>query len=165
MRNIFILLTMILVGTSCVNKSQKSDLHPTKETYNNVDEYLSSFRNLVEIEGNNKNVQFIFSNKPWPKIFNENTYCCIFINNKLAFNGKIDDEIIVDMSLFSKESIHLSLIFLVLKKDGKYEVYRLSNKTKIFWEDDYRYIFTCLFPTNQNIDQVQFFPIKKDTFY
>lgn len=160
-----ILLLVLLLGISCCDEAQKNNLYPSKEVYNSIEDYLTSFKNRKDVEGENKNVQFILSNNPWIKILNEDTYCCLFINNMIVYKGRMSETKMLDMSSFNGKSISVVLEFLALNKDGKRHVYRFINKTLISWEEEYKFIFACFLPTNENDDLIRFFPIKEDAFH
>jgi len=149
----FILIILVMVVFSCNGR---------KESYmiqgNNIDiqNFLSKTDSLFQISKvtNTNTIKLVGINNP--NDFLTGSELVVFINNKVVYLGKFKKEVVLKIpNLEENDIVHLK--FVILKEK---ELYVLENKSVFNWLKDYRFIYYGIFPYNESINRIHFFPQK-----
>ena len=133
----------------------------SNEQFKSVTDYLNSTSNIEDIEYNPAdtiNTLFCFANNPYK--FDEKAKLFIYANNKKVFEGLYCSSVKLFLNQFEGNSIHF-IVEILYPSKNKYILYRFQNKSIVMlWEREYKFLYVCFFPTNQDIDRIHFFPTK-----
>ena len=101
------------------------------------------------INSPSKRNTMIMVNNPYG--FNGDDTLSIFINNVVVYSGNFKNE--TEYSIYNNDIVKIRLE--ILRKD---ELFILEDKSIIYWDSLFNYVYCGFFPTNQDIDQIHFFP-------
>ncbi len=139
------------------------DLGTTEEVFEDINSYLTKYNTCNNvINQNTPSTYLIFTNNPYS--INENYGLCLFANNKCVYKGNFKKVIPINLGDFVPNK-RLHLFFEILTPSNSNELtylHRFSTKNTIVWESNFEFIYTCFFPTNDNDDEIYFFPQKQD---
>lgn len=144
-------------------QTQPYELPFSNEQYASVSDYMNTTSGIEKVETDTtdaNNVTFGFANNAYN--FDEKSILAIYANNKKVYEGNFCTAIRLCLSRFENTSIHFTVEILYPAKNGKYILYRFVNKSVMYWEREYKIVYACFFPTNQDIDRIHFFPAKYD---
>lgn len=138
------------------------DLPFSSEYYANIADYLAVISKVETVENSPTDTVktfFCFANNAYN--FDEKSTLVIYANNKKVYEGNFCTRVTLSsLSQFENALIHFDVEILCPFKKNKYVLHRFSNKSVVYWGKEYTNIYACFFPTNQNIDQIHFFPAK-----
>jgi len=154
---IFIVFGMIL---SCNHRRTAADfieLGKSNEQYKSVNEYFEKRNTNV---GNEFWIKFMFLNNPYN--LDDKNIVSIYANSKLVYSGEYKKHIELkglSAEIFAKgKGIDLTIEVLTDKNKKNVWLHRFSNKSGADWREDYQIIYCGFFPTNENVEQMYFFP-------
>ena len=153
----------MFISFSCMEKQIQMPF--SNEHFESVADYLNSTSKIENAENNPADTiktLFCFANNPYK--FDERAKLFIYANNKKVFDGDYSTAVKLSLSQFEGNSIPIHFtVHILYPKKNKYILYRFRNKSVIgWWEREYKFLYACFFPTNQNIDRIHFFPAKYD---
>ncbi len=146
----------------CEKESNSLKLKPTRMVYSSIEEY-SKTSNLLSEKQIIDTTSFVFVNNPYG--IDEHCHFALFINNENFYSGMYKKSILIDISKFEERRINLSIEVLAPLKGSGYCLHRFTNKSTIYWDRNYKFIYACFFPFNQDIDKIHFFPTKEDVIH
>jgi hypothetical protein len=127
--------------------------------YASVSDYLGGKEPIENNMYDTNKVQFIFANNPYD--FNKDSWLFIYANGERIYEGKFSLGVsMVVPNQFDNSTLNFRVDILSPSKNGQYILYHFSDKSVMHWENEYNFIYAGFFPTNQNIDQIHFFPAK-----
>ncbi len=157
---ILLLIVTMFMSFSCSDK-QRLQMPFSNKQFENVADYINSISNIEKVESNSTDTETIFSFANNPYNFDEKSILVIYANNKKVYEGNFCSAVRIPLEQFEGYSIHFSVQILYPAKKNKYILYGFENKSIIMlWEKEYKFVYACFFPTNQDIDRIHFFPAK-----
>ena len=138
------------------------DLPFSSEYYASVADYLAKTSKTETVENNPTDTVktfFWFANNAYN--FDEKSMLVIYANGKKIYEGNFCTVVtLLSLSQFENTLIHFVVEILYPVKKNKYVLYRFQNKSVIYWENEYKIVYACFCPTNEDIDRIHFFPAK-----
>lgn len=160
MKNWKFLILVVLLFSACDTSKEK--LPVSEIRFKSLNQYMETIQHKQELIQDT--VYFVFANNPYQ--LDSSCYLSVFANNKNIYAGPFKKSIAVD-AVHLRNSKRTNFMFEVLtnEKTDALRLNRFTNKSSIAWQDDYKFLYACFFPTNENEEQVQFFPYKGDITY
>jgi hypothetical protein len=98
--------------------------------------------------------------------FDEKSMLVIYANDKKVYEGNFYTGVtLLSLSQFENTWIYFIVEILYPAKKDKYLLYRFHNKSIMYWEKEYKIVYACFCPTNENTEQIHFFPAKYDVIH
>ncbi len=163
MKKLFV--TTFLFTVLCCTNNEKSyyKLEGSNVTFDDFNHYTNE-RGLKDINTNVvvDTTYFVFANNPYK--INNDSFINIYVSGESVFCGNFKESIPIDLSRYKDKSINISLELLTSHKDNNLNLNVLSNKNTIKWNNQ-KFLYTCFFPLNQNIDNVCFISSDDDIYW
>ena len=166
--NVFMAFLLLCIFIEYVRRPfckevQPYDLPFSNIFYSSVNDYLNTISNIEKVENNPTDTiktTFCFANNPYN--FDKKSILVIYANNKKVYEDSFCSAVTISLQQFEGSLIHFGVQILYPTKKAKYTLYRFANKSVMYWEKEYKIVYACFFPTNQDIDRIHFFPAKYD---
>ena len=144
-KNIFISTILIFCSSSCeVDK---------KETNFSLNEYVDKIKQDLPLSiVEDSTIQLIIVNNTYS--FDKEVLLSIYFNHTIIYHGQYSQGI--DLNVPKIRQNNLAHFSIEVVKDNK--LIRFSDKSVFDWDINYKCVYLAFFPTNQNTDQVHFFP-------
>ena len=153
---ILVFISVAFLFSSC-QRADNLKLEESQVGFTSIQEYQNSLKLKRDSVDSDNHATFIFANNPYN--INEKYVLSISLNNRQIYFGEFTNAIELNLGKIAAEDrVNISFEVLTPKLGDIHYLHRFNSKSVFFWRENYRFVYLCFLPHNQDTDRMQAFP-------